>query len=63
VNDLPGSDKAMDLNVSQLCDGQLPETTRVEQEIRWRMEHADFIAAHSATVETEGLPFEAWRAF
>ena len=55
--------KALGLNVSQLCDARLREVVRQEQERRWRIEHADFIAAHNATVEAEGLPLEAWRTF
>lgn len=30
---------------------------------RWRLEHADFVAAHNATIEAEGLPLYAWKAF
>jgi hypothetical protein len=32
-------------------------------EARWRSEHAQFVAAHNATVEVEGLPLEAGRTF
>jgi len=55
--------KALGLNVSQVCDARLREVVRQDQERRWRIEHADFIAAHNAIVEAEGLPLEAWRAF
>ena len=55
--------KALGLNVSQLCDAHLREVVRQEQERRWRIEHADFVAAHNATMEAEGLPLDAWRAF
>jgi len=55
--------KALGLNVSQLCDTHLRGVVRQEQERRWRIEHADFVAAHNATVEAEGLPLEAWRTF
>lgn len=55
--------KALKINVSQVCDSHLREVVRCEQERRWRENHADFIAAYNATVETEGLPLDAWRTF
>ncbi len=61
--DILDAAKALGLNVSQLCDAHLREVVRQEQERRWRIEHADFIAAHNATMEAEGLPLEAWRTF
>ncbi len=30
---------------------------------RWRLENADFVAAHNATVEAEGLPLGLYRSF
>jgi antitoxin CcdA len=55
--------KSMRLNVSQLCDKFLREVVRHEQERRWRAEHSDFIAAYNATIDSEGLPLDEWRAF
>jgi antitoxin CcdA len=55
--------KALGLNVSQLCDAHLREVVRREQERRWRADHAEFVSAYNASVETEGLPLEAWRSF
>ena len=55
--------KALNLNVSQLCDAHLRDVVRIEQERRWRADHADFVAAYNATVEAEGLPLDAHRAF
>ncbi len=55
--------KALELNVSQICDAHLRELVLREQNIRWKSEHADFIAAYNATIEKEGLPLEAWRTF
>ena len=55
--------KALNLNVSQLCDAHLREVVRQEQERRWRADHADFVAAYNATVEAEGLPLDAHRTF
>jgi antitoxin CcdA len=55
--------RRLDINISQVCDQHLREVVRVEQERRWREEHADFIAAFNATIETEGLPLDEWRSF
>ena len=55
--------RALQINVSQLCDNYLREVVRREQERRWREEHADFIAAYNSTIETEGLPLDEWRTF
>jgi hypothetical protein len=42
---------------------RLPKAFRREIERSWSLEHAAFVAAHNATIETEGLPLDAWRAF
>lgn len=55
--------KSLHINVSQLCDNYLRGVVRHEQMRRWRAEHADFIAAYNATIETEGLPLDEWRTF
>jgi antitoxin CcdA len=55
--------KALNLNVSQLCDAHLREVVRREQERRWRADHAEFVAAYNATVQAEGLPLDAHRTF
>lgn len=55
--------KALELNISQECDAYLRERVAQEQRRRWRNEHADFIAAYNATIETEGLPLDHWRTF
>lgn len=55
--------KSLQINLSQICDSHLREVVRLEQEHRWRKEHADFIAAYNATIETEGLPLDEWRTF
>ena len=55
--------KALDLNISQVCDSHLRQLVAKEQERLWRTDHADFIAAYKATIETEGLPLEQWRTF
>jgi antitoxin CcdA len=55
--------KSLQINVSQLCDTYLRHVVRQEQERRWREEHAGFIAAYNATIESEGLPLDAWRTF
>ena len=55
--------KAMDINISQLCDAYLRDVVRREQERRWREEHAEFVNAYNATIEAEGLPLDEWRSF
>jgi antitoxin CcdA len=55
--------KRLQINVSQVCDTHLREVVRREQEYRWREEHADFVAAYNAIIETEGLPLDVWRSF
>ncbi len=55
--------KGLQINVSQVCDSHLREVVRLEQERRWREEHADFIAAYNATIEAEDLPLDAWKTF
>ena len=55
--------KALELNISQVCDTFLRQMVTQEQERRWRSEHTDFIAAYNATIETEGLPLDQWRTF
>lgn len=55
--------KALDINISQVCDNYLRDLVRREQERKWRADHADFIAAYNATLEAEGLPLDEWRSF
>lgn len=55
--------KALNLNVSQLCDAHLREVVRQEQERRWRSDHAEFVAAYNATLDAEGLPLDTHRTF
>ena len=55
--------KSLQINISQICDSHLREVVRLEQKHRWRKEHADFIAAYNATIETEGLPLDEWKTF
>lgn len=55
--------KDLEINISQVCDNYLRDLVRREQERKWRADHADFIAAYNATVETEGLPLDEWRSF
>jgi antitoxin CcdA len=55
--------KSLQINVSQVCDSHLRDVVRREQEVRWRREHADFIAAYNASINAEGLPLDEWRTF
>jgi antitoxin CcdA len=55
--------KALDINISQVCDAHLREVVQREQERRWREEHADFISAYNGILEAEGLPLDEWSGF
>lgn len=55
--------KALQINVSQVCDSYLREVVRRAQADRWRTEHADFIAAYNTSIETQVLPLDEWRSF
>ena len=55
--------KALNINISQVCDTHLREVVQREQERRWREDHADFIPAYNATMDAEGLPLDEWRSF
>ena len=55
--------RQLGIDISQVCDKHLREVVRLEQERKWREEHADFIAAYNATVDAEGLPLEEWKSF
>ena len=55
--------KALELNISQVCDVCLRELVTQEQKRRWRIDHADFITAYNATIQAEGLRLDQWRSF
>jgi antitoxin CcdA len=55
--------KQLEINISQVCDNHLREVVRREQELKWRQDHADFVVAYNATIDTEGLPLDEWRSF
>jgi antitoxin CcdA len=55
--------KQLEINISQVRDNHLREVVRREQELKWRQDHADFVAAYNATIDTEGLPLDEWRSF
>lgn len=55
--------KTLELNISQICEAHLRETVAREQAQRWRSEHAAFIEAYNRTMDAEGLPLDAWKAF
>jgi antitoxin CcdA len=61
--DVLRSAKALNINISQLCDSYLREFVRSEHTRRWREEHHDFIEAYNVTIETEGLPLDEWKSF
>lgn len=55
--------KELGINISEVCDLHLREIVRGEQQRRWKVDHAEFIAAYNETVDKEGLPLEQWRGF
>ena len=63
TSDVLDAAKALNINISMVCDAYLREYVKQEQERRWRSEHAEFIEAYNATIEAEGLPLEPWRTF
>jgi len=62
-SDVLDAAKELGINLSQVCDAHLREVVRQAQERKWREDHATFIAAYNATLETEGLPLDEWRSF
>ena len=62
-SDVLDAAKSLKINISQVCDTYLRELVRSELENRWRADHADFIAAYNATIDTEELPLDEWRTF
>lgn len=55
--------RQLDISISQVCDSHLREVVRREQERKWSEDHADFVAAYNATIESEGLPLDEWKNF
>ena len=55
--------KLLRINISQVCDSHLRQVVRQEQERMWREDHADFVAAYNATIESDGLPLDEWKSF
>lgn len=62
-SDVLDAARQLNINISQTCDNHLREIVRCEQERKWREDHAEFIAAYNATIETEGLPLDEWKSF
>ncbi len=62
-SDVLAEAKQLGINISKVCDGFLREFIRQEKERRWKAEHAQYIAAYNAEVESEGLPLDQWRTF
>ena len=48
---------------SESLDTRRPKALRHDIAHRWRLENVDFVAAHNATIEADGLPLDAWRTF
>ena len=62
-SDVLDAARQLSINISQVCDSHLREVVRREQERKWREDHADFVAAYNATIESEGLPLDEWKSF
>ena len=61
--DVLAAARQLGINISQVCDKHLREVVRLELELKWREEHADFIAAYNAVIDAESLPLEEWKNF
>ena len=55
--------KKFGINISQTCDAYQRDLLKKERERRWLAEHAEYIAAHTKSIEEEGLPLEQYRSF
>lgn len=53
----------LSLPPSESLDTRRDDVVRKAIAHRWRLEYADFVAAHNATIQAEGLPLDAWKAF
>ena len=62
-SDVLNDAKALGINVSQVCDAYLRQVVQAEQALRWRSEHAAFIAAYNHDLDAHGLPLDEWRSF
>ena len=62
-SDVLAEAKQLGINISKVCDGFLREFIRQEKERRWKAEHAEYIAAYNAELESDGLPLDQWRTF
>lgn len=61
--DVLSAAKELGINISEVCDSHLREIVRGELQRRWKVDHAEFIAAYNETIDKEGLPLEKWRGF
>ena len=61
--DVLSAAKELGINISEVCDSHPREIVRGELQRRWKVDHAEFIAAYNETVYKEGLPLEQWRGF
>ncbi len=55
--------KIFGINISKTCDAYLRDLVKKERERSWLAEHAEYIAAHNQSIETEGLPLDQYRTF
>lgn len=55
--------KALDINVSRVCEDALRAQIRAEKGARWREENKAAFEASNAYVAEHGLPLERYRLF
>ena len=55
--------KALDINVSRVCEDALRAHLRAEKEARWLEENKAAFEASNAYVAEHGLPLERYRLF
>lgn len=55
--------KALDINVSRICEDALREHIRVEKGARWIEENKAAFEASNAYIAEHGLPLERYRLF
>ena len=55
--------KALNINISHFCEQKLREEISLRKDQQWNQQHAAFIKTYNATIESEGVALQEWRAF
>ena len=61
--DLVAKARSLDVSLSKACENGLTEAVRHAERAQWKVENADWIAAHRRWVEENQLPLERYRLF